>query len=459
LSLENAFPNLSFNRPVDLQHAGDGSDRIFVVEQAGRIFVFDNDRDITSAEIFLDIRDRVNDGGNEEGLLGLAFHPTFSDNGFFYLNYTAAGPRRTVIARYSVSSTNPQKAEANSELVLLTIPQPFSNHNGGQLAFGPDNFLYIATGDGGSGGDPQNNAQNRATLLGNILRIDVDNTSGDKPYAIPSDNPFVGNSEGWAEEIFAWGLRNPWRFSFDPATNRIWNADVGQNRFEEINIIESGKNYGWRIMEGFACFNPSSGCDQTGLTIPVFEYGHDQGQSVTGGHVYRASSVPEIEGKYIYADFVSGRIWALSYNGQDDVDNELLLNSNRNIASFGVDQHQELYLCAFDGTIYRFKPTVSSTNSFPSSANTTELSDAFPNPAITGVHDRISVQFSIPTQNMVRLALFDTLGREVLIIHEAMHDPGVHRISMDITGLPAGLYLYAMDTAGMRLTKKLVIIE
>mgnify|MGYP001262301701 CR=1 FL=1 len=247
--LEIAFPNLTFARPVDLQHAGDGSDRIFIVEQAGVIRVFANTSSVATADTFLNIQNRVNDSGNEEGLLGLAFHPNFATNGYFYVNYTASNPRRTVVARYRVSA-NPNRADANSEFVLLTVNQPYENHNGGQLAFGPDGYLYIGMGDGGSGGDPQNNGQDRRGLLGDMLRIDVDNPAGGLNYGIPPDNPFVGNTSGYREEIYAYGFRNPWRFSFDFVTGWLWVGDVGQGSREEVDIVEKGLNYGWRIMEG-----------------------------------------------------------------------------------------------------------------------------------------------------------------------------------------------------------------
>lgn len=360
IQIENAFPNLSFTRPVDLQHPGDGTDRLFVVSQNGIIYVFENNPAVTSANVFLNIQSRVNSAGNEEGLLGLAFHPDYAQNGYFFVYYSAANPRRSVIARYQVNSTNPNAADPNSELVILQFNQPFSNHNGGQIAFGPDGYLYIASGDGGSGGDPQNNAQNRSNLLGKILRIDVNNNSGSNNYAIPSDNPFAGNTSGWREEIFAIGLRNPWRFSFDVVTGWIWCGDVGQNAREEINIIENGKNYGWRIMEGDICYNPPTNCDTTGLTMPVWVYGHNSagGYSITGGYVYHGLSVPELNGKYIYGDYVSRRLWALSYDGVNPTDNQVLIdNTGKNISSFGVDKNNELYILGFDGAIHKFVQT------------------------------------------------------------------------------------------------------
>ncbi len=326
------------------------------------IYVFENLKNVTTANIFLDIRDRVLFGG-EQGLLGFAFHPNFTENGYFYVDYTADNPRRTVIARYSVVQNNLNEADKNSEEVLLEVEQPYSNHNGGQIAFGPDGYLYIALGDGGSAGDPLGNGQNRSTLLGSILRIDVDSTSAGMNYGVPSDNPFVDNTEGYREEIYAYGLRNPWRFSFDPVTGWLWAGDVGQNRREEIDIIEKSKNYGWNIMEGSLCYSPPENCDQTGLYLPIWDYSHDQGYSITGGFVYRGSELTELIGSYIYGDYGSGRIWALSYDGVNDPVNTELLNTNLNIASFGVDGENEIYICAFDGKIYKLTKSSMSSGS------------------------------------------------------------------------------------------------
>lgn len=348
-----AFPELSFTRPVDLQTPSDGSNRLFVVEQAGVINVFPNSAGTTSKKTFLDIRSKVDDGGNEEGLLGLAFHPEYASNGYFYVNYTATRPNRTVISRFKVSSSNPDEADPTSEVVLLTFEQPYSNHNGGQVSFGPDGYLYIAAGDGGSGGDPHGNGQKLSTLLGKILRIDVNNTSAGRQYSIPADNPFAGNKQGYREEIYAYGLRNPWRFSFDPATGTLWTGDVGQNAWEEIDIIEKGGNYGWNTMEGNHCFDPKSGCKRDGLKLPIHEYDRNEGISVTGGFVYRGPSLKALTGKYVYADYATRRIWALDASNRSRPANSLLLEANFNISSFGVDKDQELYLCGFDGKIHK----------------------------------------------------------------------------------------------------------
>ncbi len=349
-----AYPNFSFTRPVDYQHAGDGSDRVFVVEQRGVITVFSDDTNTDQRTTFLDISGLVDDQSNEEGLLGLAFHPNYASNGFFYVNYTVNSPARTRISRFSVSAADPDQADPNSELILLEFSQPFGNHNGGQLGFGPDGFLYIAVGDGGSAGDPEENGEDLTTLLGSILRIDVDQTSGSLPYSIPADNPFAGNDQNIREEIFAYGLRNPWRFSFDAQTGQLWTGDVGQNAMEEINIIENGGNYGWNTTEGDLCFDPANNCNTEGITLPVLTYRHNQGdRSVTGGFVYRGTEQTALAGYYIYADFVSGRVWAADVSDLSSPSITQLVDSDLGISSFGVNGDQELFMCAFDGQIYR----------------------------------------------------------------------------------------------------------
>jgi len=339
----NAFPGLVFSAPVDLQNANDGSDRLFVVEQAGTIRVFPNSSGASTSKVFLDIRSKVVAGG-EQGLLGLAFHPDYADNGLFFVNYTAAPDGATVIARFSRSAADADSADAASELEILRVAQPFANHNGGGLRFGPDGFLYIALGDGGSAGDPMGNGQSLTTLLGKILRIDADGSSPGRSYGIPGDNPFAGNSSGFREEIFAYGFRNPWRFSFDPLTGRLWAGDVGQDAREEIDIVTAGGNYGWNIMEGAACFDPPRGCDRSGLTLPISDYDRSQGFSVTGGFVYRGSSLPALTGRYVYADFGSGKLWSLPADAGPGAFPEELLDTELHVSSFGLDERGELYL-------------------------------------------------------------------------------------------------------------------
>jgi glucose/arabinose dehydrogenase len=351
-----AFPNLTFNQPDGIFPDPSRQNRLFVTEQGGVIKVFDNTKNVNQSTVFLDISERVLYGG-EQGLLGLAFHPNFGSNGYFYVDYVIDNPRRTVIARYSVMESNPNVANKNSEQVVMEINQPFSNHKGGQLAFGSDGYLYIGMGDGGSGGDPFGNGQNRSTLLGKILRIDIDSSSNGKNYAIPNDNPFFANSIDYREEIYAYGFRNPWRFSFDSASGQLWVGDVGQDLIEEIDLVIKGRNYGWNIMEGSLCSNPATNCDKTGLELPIWNYSHDVGNAIVGGYVYHGSDLPDIEGAYVYGDYGSGRIWFLRYDGTIVV-NTLMADTGLNIASFGLDQQSELLFTAYNGKIYRLTSAV-----------------------------------------------------------------------------------------------------
>ncbi|MCC6254361.1 MAG: PQQ-dependent sugar dehydrogenase [Ignavibacteriaceae bacterium] len=355
-NFEVAFPNLSFSNALDLQNAGDGSNRLFVVERNGIIKVFQNQTNVNTTKLFLDITDRVTAGG-ETGLLGLVFHPNFENNGYFYVNYTAPNPLHTVISRFQVSASNPDSADKNSELILLTYNQPYSNHNGGCVAFGNDGYLYISAGDGGSGGDPQGNAQNITKLLGKIIRIDVNNPQPPLNYGIPSDNPFVDSTNvNVRKEIFAWGMRNAWRFSFDPNTGWLWAGDVGQDSYEEVDIIQNGKNYGWRCYEGNHPYN-LSGCNGV-YEPPIWEYSHSLGYSITGGYVYRGQNVPELYGKYIYGDYGTAKVWSIEYDGVNPAVNTLITTAAGSITSFGVDENKELYLVSFNGKIYRFIPTI-----------------------------------------------------------------------------------------------------
>jgi len=379
-----AWPNLSFElvangfaSPVFVTHAGDDSGRIFVVEQAGRIQIVQNGAVLEQP--FLDIHERVRSpasgGGAEEGLLSLAFAPDYAQNGRFYVYYTNQDGNN-VLARFQLTS-NPDRADANSEQEILRFPHPnFQNHNGGLLVFGPGGYLYIGTGDGGGGGDPQGNAQNPGSLLGKLLRIDVERqqtssftvthqaflplirqANGDSSlvrYRIPPDNPFVGRA-GYREEIWAMGLRNPWRYSFDRSTNDLYIADVGQNQVEEVDIQPAsspgGQNYGWNIMEGDQCYQ-SVNCDTSGLTLPIFTYTHALGCSITGGYVYRGPNNPGMQGIYFFADFCSGRIWGLQKSG-DSWSHQMLTQTSFNVSSFGQDQTGRLYLVDKNGSVYQ----------------------------------------------------------------------------------------------------------
>ena len=449
--LREAFPNLSFNHLTEIVSAPAGRDRLYAATQAGVIYQFPNDPAVEQPVVFLDVSDRVVDGG-ERGLLGLAFHPDYETNGYFYVNYTAGNPLQTRISRFSRLSTNPDQANPASEQVLLTYTQPFENHNGGKIAFGPDGFLYISSGDGGSGGDPLNNAQNRQNLLGKILRIDVNAPAGNLPYGIPPDNPFAGNTQGFREEIFAYGLRNVWKFSFDRDTGRLWAADVGQNSREEIDLITNGGNYGWRIMEGTTCYNPSSGCNPAGLILPVYEYTHASGlgRSITGGYVYRGSSLPALQGKYIYADYVSGNIWALELREDGTVaENTLLRNAGFLVSSFGEDQNQELLVLSHGagGKIYRLADILTST-----AEAAPEGVEVFPNPA----HTRLTVRWKkVAAGSPASVKAYNALGQEVLATQLLL--PGEGEAALDIAGWPKGIYTLHLEAGNSRFRKKVLI--
>ncbi|MEE4311059.1 MAG: PQQ-dependent sugar dehydrogenase [candidate division KSB1 bacterium] len=378
MDIKRTFENLSFDKPLYLTHAGDGTDRLFIVEKAGVVKVIENDAATAEVEVFLDISEKVNAGYSESGLLSIAFHPDYETNGTFYIYYMY-GELFSRVSEYKVSSDR-DRADANSERVLLDLRQPVSNHNGGLLLFGPDGKLYIGLGDGGGGGDPHGNGQNPTTLFGSILRIDVDQVDSGLQYAIPEDNPFKGNQNGWREEIWAWGMRNPWRFSFDRTTGVLWAADVGQYEWEEINIVEKGGNYGWNIMEGTHCFRASS-CDTTGLILPVFEYGHDVGRSITGGFVYRGARLVRLFGVYIYGDYATRKIWGLKYRNGMVEENALLAACPSAIASFGETESGEIFIVGLDGKIYmleeksstpptgRIPETISESGLFSDAAN------------------------------------------------------------------------------------------
>ena len=325
--------------PLYVTHAGDASGRLFVVEQPGRIRVIQNGRLLRAP--FLDMRTQVSYGG-ERGLLGLAFHPAYKQNGRYFVNYTREPDGATVVAEYRVSANANVSQTAGKQ--LLVVPQPYANHNGGMVEFGPDGYLYISLGDGGAGGDPGNRGQNRQELLGKILRIDVDH--GD-PYAIPPDNPFATGSG--RPEVFAYGFRNPWRFSFDRQTGELWAADVGQNDWEEVDVVRLGGNYGWRIMEGAHCYRPSSGCGRDGLVMPVAEYRNRGSRcSITGGYVYRGSKIPTLVGAYLYGDYCSGEIFSLADGKQ-----RMLLSTGLRISSFGEDEQGQVYVVGHGGTVHR----------------------------------------------------------------------------------------------------------
>ncbi len=346
LALVDRFEQQNFQHPVAmLQAPGDGGNW-FVVEQPGRVvrLTLDGQR-----EVYIDITDRVDSKANEAGLLGMAFHPDFVNNGEVFLSYTRAGaPLVSYVSRFLLDkSTNQLKAD--SEQIILILDQPYSNHNGGQIGFDLNGNLLIGFGDGGSGGDPQHNGQNPRNLLGALLRLDINHGS---PYTIPADNPFADGKSG-APEVYAYGLRNPWRWSFDRKNGELWVADVGQGNWEEIDRVTAGGNYGWNLREGKHCYNSES-CDASNLIDPVAEYSHAEGCSITGGYVYRGKALADLVGRYLYADFCSGKIWALQNTGENTYQSTLLLDSNLNISSFAEDNDGELYVMDYgNGRVLR----------------------------------------------------------------------------------------------------------
>jgi glucose/arabinose dehydrogenase len=362
-----AFPKLVFDRPIFLTHSGDGTNRIFVVQQTGQVLVFENRQDVVQANVqtFLDISSKIRMRHNEEGLLSLVFHPRYKENGQFFVYYSVDNPKRNRISRFSVSKDDASKADATSEKIILEVEQPWGNHNGSTLLFGRDGFLYASFGDGGAANDPQLNGQNLNTLLATIIRIDVDREENGQSYAIPADNPFV-KRESARQEIWAYGLRNVWRMSFDRETGDLWAGDVGQDAWEEIDLIVKGGNYGWNVREGKHDF-PDGIRRMAGRTPPdaiiepVIDYPHREGVSVTGGYVYRGSQQPRLQGLYIYADYGSRRIWGLRQeNGSVTAHRELLGGAQSTyVSSFGEDESGELFACGFDrydgrkGKIYR----------------------------------------------------------------------------------------------------------
>jgi len=352
-SLVNAFTNLTFSRPSDIQNAGDSSNRLFVAEQAGQIITFNNDPGVSLVFVFLDIQDRVlYENFSELGLLGLAFHPQYESNGYFFVHYSTGttSARRGRVSRFTVSA-DANVADPASEKILLDFADDYPNHNGGAMCFGSDGYLYIAIGDEGGAGDTDDNAQDRTRIFGKILRIDVNQNVDTPPYhGIPPDNPYVGNSSGYREDIWAFGFRNPWRISFDAQSGLLIAADVGQRQWEEVDVVEKGGNYGWDCREGFHVYDQAEDfrsplCSSaTVLKPPILVYGRSEGSSITGGYIYRGSANPPLAGRYIFGDFISGRIWALNLAAESA---SLLTDSAYFISTFGVAENGELFVGSY----------------------------------------------------------------------------------------------------------------
>jgi glucose/arabinose dehydrogenase len=375
LKVEVAYPKLTFDRPVSLDSPSGGGNRLFVAEQhSAKIFSFEDSAETSTKDLFLTLPRPIN-RGNEEGLLGLAFHPKYAEIGEFFVYYSANDEadghrRRSVVSRFKVSKDDPTKADPKSEQrIWVSADDPYENHNGGCILFGPDGFLYITLGDGGAADDPNTTGQNPADHFGSILRIDVDNPSDGKPYGIPKDNPKLRNAKfaKWAPEVYCIGLRNVWKFSFDSKTGDLWAGDVGQNKWEMVHLIENGGNYGWSINEAFHPFRPKQKVDKASpISKPLAEYPHDLnlakgrtdiGRSITGGYVYRGKAVPALDGVYLYGDFETGRIWGLREKGHKaTVSGEVIKAdpARLKIAAFGEDHAGEVLVLSFDGKIYKF---------------------------------------------------------------------------------------------------------
>lgn len=430
-----------FSSPVAIVNAGDS--RLFVVQRGGAIRIL-NANGTINATNFLTLTSTTIVSGGERGLLGLAFHPNYATNGYFYVNYTRASDGATVIARYSVSS-NPDVADANSGQILLIIAQPFTNHNGGSIVFGPDGYLYIGMGDGGSGGDPNNYGQNINSLLGKMLRIDVD--GGGSPYAIPVDNPFAGATPG-ADEIWATGMRNPWKFSFDRLTGDLWIADVGQNAIEEINkatSTEAGLNYGWRCYEGNAAYNTTGCGPASNYKFPIAEYTHASsgGCSLTGGYVYTGTTYPNLQNKYLFADYCNNRIGYVPTNGGTITWSSTTFTGN--FVSFGEDINGELYIAGIsNGIISKIIDTSLSSDEFKENG----LS-LYPNPA----QNSVLLQNTL-LLNLTQLSVFDMMGKKV--IYQNMNTAESTEIS--IGQLSPGFYVVSVEEAnGNTFTRKLIV--
>jgi glucose/arabinose dehydrogenase len=431
-----------FSNPVEMQNVGD--DRLFIVEKRGVIEILQLDG-TTNLTPFLDIQNIVlTPGGNydERGLLGLAFHPDYINNGYFYVNYID-NFGNTQISRFSVSTSDPSIADPDSEFQILEVEQPYINHNGGCLRFGPEGYLYIGLGDGGSAGDPENRSQNLQTLLGKMLRIDIDNTEGSTNYAVPSNNPFVGDPNA-LDEIWSYGLRNPWRFSFDSETDELWIGDVGQGSMEEIDraaATVSGQNYGWRCYEGNQEYNTSGCPNQSELTFPVAEYSHSGGNcSITGGYVYRGEIYENFLGIYFYADFCSGEIGTI-----DQSNNQINHGPfNGSWVSFGEDKNKELYIIDNFGSIYKIEGNILSTTDF--NINTVSI---YPNPASNNLNVKSSNNSFIKN-----ISIYDLKGSIAL----TKNISGLTETNISINSLQTGIYMVKVSSAkGTSIIKKLIV--
>ena len=467
IELTDPFPNLSFSLPVDMQSPDDGSGLLYVVEKGGRVRVFENDSMATTAATFVDITARVSTSG-EQGLLGMAFDPDYATNRFFYLNYSVANPRRQRVGRFV--ATTPTSADPNSEVVLFEgdpALAAFTNHNAGGLAFGPaegpggERYLYVTMGDGGGGNDPQSNGQNPATLLGSIVRLDV--SGGGLPLdcadagmaTVPPDNPLVDGPAGNCDEIFAYGFRNPWRITLDEPTGGLWVGDVGQSSWEEVDLLEPGGNFGWRMFEGNHCTGLDHPCDPAGKVFPVLEYDHTSGNcSITGGYVYRGAGIPDLQGWYVYADWCSGSIWA--FDPADPGGTNSLLESFAafSLTTFGLDESGELYALAEAGKIRKVVRLI------PVGAVPSDGLD-LPRLTLEGENPMLGRgTFWFSGDGQTALVVYDLVGREVARLFDGyVRQPAIHRVEFDGAGLPAAVYVVRLTSASSATTRRVVLVR
>ena len=453
----NAFPRLTpFTFPTAVEDPFDGTDRLFVVERAGRVHVFQNDPTVTQRTLFLDIADSVTTQ-TEGGLLDIVFHPQYEVNRHFYVVYTRDNPRRWILARFTTDASDASTALRSSELHIINIPKVNLFHNAGCLEFGPDGYLYVSLGDDGN--TVIQNAQNLAVLFGKVLRIDVNNPTGGKNYGIPPDNPFAGNQQGYREEIWAYGFRNPWRFSFDPPTGRLWSGDVGQETWEEINVILKGRNYGWPRLEGDHCYYPVV-CDTAGLNLAhaVYKYNHNVAPaSVTGGVVYRGPSNPGLVGKYIWAEFITSQISALTYGFGPPV-NQPLTTLFR-VSSFGVDKSGELFMASFNGAIYRLFESMTGVRAPAPLAGS--IGAVSPNP----FQSVATIAFVLEKDARATIEIFDVAGHRVTTLLDRRMERGSHDVSWnggDDRGSirASGVYLCRLVVDGRpAATKRVVLLK
>ena len=449
------FPNLTFESPIGLTYADDDANLLYVPEFAGRVRVFENDPAVDTAYVFLDLSEEVSgDGGGE--FYDVAFHPEYEENGHVYVYYFTTSPRRLLLVRYTRDPADSMRADPASRSVLLDLNSPGpQNHHGGKMAFGPDGYLYLPIGDGGSYSDVLGHGQDRSTLLGSVVRLDVDQPAGGLNYGIPPDNPFAGNTEGWREEIWAYGFRNPYSASFDRLTGAYWLGDVGEVSWEEINVVEGGKNYGWAAMEGPDCFEAEE-CEPELYAPPIYAYPHVGGSpsSVIGGTVYRGRAIPEFDGLYVFGDFFS-RLWAADF--ADPLNPVVtLLAESFNLVAFGQDREGELYLPRFFvGHMTKIVPVDDTAVEASGESGALSLS-VYPNP----FRSHITVDVVVRKHGPVRVALYDVLGREVARVFEGTAFPSqLRRIQFDAARLASGTYVMRIEGGGEVQTQRLSHIQ